>query len=79
MVKESIVVEESMFRKPDRRITPYKLEMLMKAATKIIGTLTNIPNFMVSYDDMEFVLDVVASAIKRARDLNVQTERSEKE
>ena len=55
------------------------LKMLMKPATKIIGTLTNIPNFMVSYDDMEFVLDVVASAIKRARDLNVQTERSEKE
>lgn len=48
-------------------IQPYKLNVMMKYASKIINQLVSIPNWLVSYDDIEFILEIVTNAIKKAR------------
>ena len=45
-------------------VQPYKM---MKHASKIINQLVSIPNWLVSYDDIEFILEIVTNAIKKAR------------
>lgn len=40
---------------------------MMKYASKIINQLVSIPNWLVSYDDIEFILEIVTNAIKKAR------------
>lgn len=55
---------------PEQRlnaIQPYKLNVMMKYASKIINQLVSIPNWLVSYDDIEFILEIVTNAIKKAR------------
>lgn len=48
-------------------IQPYKLNVMMKYASKIINQLVSIPNWLVNYDDIEFILEIVTNAIKKAR------------
>lgn len=48
-------------------IQPYKLNVMMKYASKIINQLVSIPNWLASYDDIEFILEIVMNAIKKAR------------
>jgi hypothetical protein len=48
-------------------VQPYKLNVMMKHASKIINQLVSIPNWLVSYDDIEFILEIVTNAIKKAR------------
>ena len=48
-------------------IQPYKLNVMMKYASKIINQLVSIPNWLVSYDDIEFILEIITNAIKKAR------------
>ena len=40
---------------------------MMKYASKIINQLVSIPNWLVNYDDIEFILEIVTNAIKKAR------------
>lgn len=55
---------------PKRTIQPYKLTSMMKTASQITDKLTNIPAFIVTYDDIEFILEIVMMAVKRAKKEN---------
>lgn len=48
-------------------ITPYKLSILFKHADRIIHQLTNIPQWLATYDDIEFVLEMVLTAVRKAK------------
>jgi len=56
------------------RIQPYKLNILMKTASKIINMIVSIPDFTVSLRDTEIILDIAMSAIKKAQE-GVENER----
>ena len=48
-------------------IPPYKLAQMVKLAYQITDKLANVPAFMMTYSDIEFVLEVVMDAVKRAK------------
>lgn len=48
-------------------IPPYKLRIMLKQADKIYSQLMDIPQFAATYDDVEFILEVVLETVKKAR------------
>ena len=48
-------------------IPPYKLKIMLKQAEKIYSQLMDIPQFASTYDDVEFILEVVLETVKKAR------------
>ncbi len=64
---EDIKVTEDLLSENKKTIQPYKLSCMMKTAAKVTDMLTKIPEFMVTYDDIEFILDVVQAAVRRAK------------
>lgn len=49
------------------RIPPYKLSVMFKQAEKIINQLINAPHWQTSYDDIEFILQMILSAVRCAK------------
>lgn len=64
---EEIKVTDDLISDNRKGIQPYKLNCMMKTAAKVTDMLTKIPEFMVTYDDIEFILDIVQAAVKRAK------------
>ena len=48
-------------------IPPMKMAILMKTATKVMDIITNTPAFIASYEDIDFLLEVISFSVKRAR------------
>ena len=57
------VQEESV-----RSIPPYKLAELHKLSNTILDKLVSQPRWLVSYDDIIFVLEMLLVTVKKARD-----------
>lgn len=55
---------------PQAAMTPYKLSILMKEADKIITRCANIPQWLISFDEMEFLLEMVLDAVRKAKEVN---------
>ena len=51
-------------------IQPYKLKIMLKQAEKIYSQLMDIPQFVPTYDDVEFILEVVSDTVRKARGAN---------
>lgn len=48
-------------------IPPCKLGVMFKQAEKIINQLINTPHWQASYDDIEFTLQMILSAVRCAK------------
>lgn len=48
-------------------IPPYKLRIMLKQADRIYSQLMDIPQFAATYDDVEFILETVLGAVRKAR------------
>lgn len=55
---------------PPPEITPYKLSILMKQAQKIVNQCASVPQWLISYEEMEFLLEMVLDAIKKTKEIN---------
>lgn len=55
-------------------MTPYKMSVMMKTAGKISSMIVSIPDWLISWDEMEIILDMVRDSIKRCR--NVSKEKA---
>lgn len=53
-----------------RGIPPYKLKIMLRYAEKIYSQLMDIPQFVPTYDDVEFILEVVSDTVRKARGEN---------
>lgn len=51
-------------------IPPYKLKIMLRYAEKIYSQLMDIPQFVPTYDDVEFILEVVSDTVRKARGEN---------
>lgn len=51
-----------------RSIPPYKLAELHKLSNQILDKLISQPRWLVSYDDIIFVLELLLVTVKKARD-----------
>ncbi len=52
---------------PQNNIPPYKLAYMMKITYQIVDKLANVPMFMMTYSDIEFVLETIMDAVKKAK------------
>lgn len=50
-------------------MTPYKMSVMMKTAGKISGMITNTPDWLISWDETEVILEMVLDSIKRCRNM----------
>lgn len=64
---EKIEITEDLVSENKKGIQPYKLSCMIKTAAKITEMMTKIPDFLVTYDDIEFILDIVQAAVRKAR------------
>ena len=48
-------------------IQPFKFAVMVRHADKIIGQLVNTPSWVMTYDDIEFVLEMILDAVRKAR------------
>ena len=48
-------------------IPPWKLNVMLKYVSRILSQLTAIPNWLVNYDDIEFILKTALDSVKKAR------------
>lgn len=48
-------------------IPPYKLKVMLKQADRIYDQLMGIPQFVTTYDDIEFVLELLLESVQKAR------------
>lgn len=48
-------------------IPPYKLKVMLKQADRIYYQLMGIPQFVTTYDDIEFVLELLLESVQKAR------------
>ncbi len=50
-------------------MTPYKMSVMTKTAGKIAGMVANIPDWLISWDEMEIILNMVLDSIRRCRNI----------
>lgn len=62
---DSITIREEM--QAPEYIQPFKLSIMFKYANKIINQLVSIPDWLVNYDDIEFILEMVLDAVRKAK------------
>jgi len=62
LIKDNIAVPAVM--------TPYKASVMMKTAGKISSMIVSIPDWLISWDEMEIILDMVRDSIKRCRNMS---------
>lgn len=63
-LKDTTIEENLQAR---HEIPPYKLKIMLKQAEKIYSQLMDIPQFASTYDDVEFILEVVLETVRKAR------------
>lgn len=61
-------INEKAQEEPLRSIPPYKLAELHKLSNQILDKLVSQPRWLVSYDDIIFVLEILLATVKKARD-----------
>ena len=48
-------------------MSPIKMKVMMRTASKITTILTSIPEWMITWGEMELILEMVMDSIKRCK------------
>lgn len=59
-------VRENLQAKSDLRIPPYRLAVLFKQADKFLNQLVSLPAWLVSGEEIEFILEVMLDTVRKA-------------
>lgn len=65
---------ENFQGKSDPRIPPYRLAVLFKQADKFLNQLVSLPAWLVSGEEIEFILEVMLDTVRKANGKEIRHE-----